>query len=74
MTMPFERTTAVLQTKEFLQMLARAEEPAIPERVRREAHRLLRHFPNKSDLQFAAYACHRMVGATRIRVALSQTP
>ena len=57
MTMPFELTSAVLQTREFLQMLARAEEPAIPEPIRREAHRLLRHFPNKNDLQFAADAC-----------------
>ena len=63
MTMPYERTRSVLQTKEFLQMLAWAEEPEIPEKIRREAQRLLRHFPGKGDLQFAANACPEWWGS-----------
>lgn len=57
MTTPYERTRSVLQAKEFLQMLALAKEQEIPEQIRREAQRLLRHFPDKGDLQFAANTC-----------------
>ncbi len=47
MTMPDERTRSIVQTREFLESLsAGAEGPGIPDSVKREAHRLLRHFPD----------------------------
>lgn len=51
MTIPFERTRAVIQTREFLQELQRT--PRVLKSVRKEAHRLLRHYPNLSDLNMA---------------------
>ena len=54
MTMPDERTRAVLQARAFLQELAAGEwGSALPPAVRREAHRLLRHYPNAHDLELA---------------------
>lgn len=55
MTMPHERTRAVLQTREFLKGLA-GKEPGIPQAVRQEAERLLRHYPDELDLAITAKA------------------
>ncbi|QAY90701.1 hypothetical protein CUN63_12490 [Pseudomonas sp. ACM7] len=51
MTMPHERTRAVIQTREFLVELSR--EDSLPERVRRDARFLLRHFPAERDVLLA---------------------
>lgn len=63
MTMPDERTRSVIQTREFLQMLEAADKTEVPENIRKEAHRLLRHFPRTMDLQFAANACPEWFGS-----------
>jgi hypothetical protein len=52
MTMPHERTKAVLQTRDFLIELTR--DASLPERVRQDAKFLLRHFPDKDDMYKAA--------------------
>ncbi|WP_305883159.1 BPSL0761 family protein [Pseudomonas sp. Irchel s3f7] len=46
--MPFERTRSVVQAHAFLTELACDTE--VPERVRKNAHFLLRHFPTKQDV------------------------
>lgn len=51
MTMPYERTRAVLQTRDFLIKLSR--DTSISEKIRHDAKFLLRHFPLKSDLEQA---------------------
>lgn len=51
MTMPGERTRAVIQTHEFLVELSR--DPSLPEKVRRDAKFLLRHYPSKADMERA---------------------
>lgn len=52
MTLPNERTRAVLQTKSFLYRLMDAKEtPRVPKSVREEARRLLKHFPSSVDLE-----------------------
>jgi uncharacterized protein (UPF0147 family) len=51
MTMPNERTRAVIQTREFLVELSR--DSALPEKIRRDAKFLLRHFPSPSDMRQA---------------------
>jgi hypothetical protein len=62
-TMPNERTRAILQTKEFLVELISAEEtPGLPETVRREARRLLRHFPGLMELHLAHRALPAVFG------------
>jgi hypothetical protein len=54
MTMPVERARSVVQAREFLQELMHSTD--VPESVRREARRLLRHYPSDGDLRLAASA------------------
>jgi hypothetical protein len=62
-TTPEERTRTVLQTKDFLVELIRPEQtPGIPDAVRREAHRLLRHYPGLSELALAHRALPMFFG------------
>lgn len=57
MTMPFERTRAVLATREFLQDLTdRSKTPRVPEGVRAQARSLLRHYPTSGDMTLAGRA------------------
>ena len=51
MTMPDERTRAVIQTRDFLVELSR--DSTLPEKVRRDAKFLLRHFPSKYEVLLA---------------------
>jgi hypothetical protein len=51
MTMPCERTRSVVQTRDFLEELSHDE--SLPERVRRDARFLLRHYPTKHDMLLA---------------------
>lgn len=54
MTLPFERTTAVVNTREFLVQLCCGEIKRVPREVRERARRLLKHFPGPLDLSIAA--------------------
>lgn len=66
MTMPAERTRAILQTRQFLQSLSTGDwETELPVEVRREAQRLLRHFPSASDVELAHLALPTWFGSTR---------
>lgn len=51
MSMPNERTRAVIQTGEFLLELSR--DPSVPERIRRDAKFLLRHYPDQFQMLLA---------------------
>lgn len=51
MTRPHERTRSVVQTYDFLVELSK--DTSLPERVRRDARFLLRHFPSKNDMLLA---------------------
>ena len=57
MTLPYERTRAVLNAREFLFRLStpyiESGIKRIPAAVRDEARRLLRHYPNVVDLKYA---------------------
>jgi hypothetical protein len=61
MTLPAERTRAVLQTRIFLEELADAS-LSLPDSVRHEAVRLLRHYPHKQDMHLANLACPTWFG------------
>ncbi|MFW9082215.1 BPSL0761 family protein [Pseudomonas sp. P2757] len=52
MTMPEERTRAVIQTHDFLVELSR--DKSLPEKIRRDAKFLLRHYPVEADMLLAA--------------------
>lgn len=65
MTMPSERTRAVLQTREFLQWVVTAElTPETLKRLKGEARMLLRHYPNSMQLHLAHLACPVWWGPT----------
>lgn len=50
MTLPDERTRAVIAGREFLlSLLDPKETPRVPRAVRQQALRVLRHFPGYSD-------------------------
>jgi len=53
-TTPDERTRAILHTKDLLVELLSAEQaPNVPEAIRDEACRLLRHYPSPAELGLA---------------------
>ena len=60
MTVPYERTHAVIQAVEFLTRLVSPYNKngikKIPKEVRQEALRILRHFPRPYDIYAAAKA------------------
>jgi len=53
MTLPIERTLAVIRTEKFLIDLRDPKKyPRVPKIVREEAHRLLRHYPSKYNMRY----------------------
>lgn len=54
MTMVNERTRSVVQTREFLRDLSRNE--SLPESIRIQAKRLLRHYPEPAAIWLAGKA------------------
>ena len=51
MTLPVERTNAVLRTEKFLLSLCDPKKtPRVPKAVREEARRLLKHYPSEYDM------------------------
>lgn len=51
MTMPHERALSIIQTRESLLDISRNQE--LPEAVRHEAQRLLRHYPAADEVLLA---------------------
>ncbi len=55
MTLPIERTNAVLNTEKFLLRLCIPKEtPRVPKSIREEARKLLKHYPSKYNMQYIA--------------------
>ena len=55
MTLPIERTNAVLNVERFLMDLRDPKKyPRVPLEVRKEAQRLLRHYPSKYNMKYIA--------------------
>ena len=53
MTLPIERTNAVLNVERFLMDLRDPKKyPRVPRAVRQEAGRLLRHYPSKYNMAY----------------------
>ncbi|WP_317848733.1 BPSL0761 family protein [Pseudomonas sp. GL-B-16] len=51
MTMPHERTRSIIQTRDFLVDLS--HDQALPDSIRNEARRLLRHYPTSNEILLA---------------------
>lgn len=63
MTMPHERTRAVICAREFLRELADPTvTPGLPVAIRSRAQTLLRHYPSPMDMQLAHLACPQWFG------------
>ena len=62
MTTPYERTRALLQTKQFLHRLASLGDDAIPLSMQIEAEALLRHYPGLVDIEAAHTASPDVFG------------
>lgn len=63
MTIPFERTRALILTYELLQRLQDPKEtPRVPRWLREEARILLRHFPTYSSIEMAHKALPHLYG------------
>jgi hypothetical protein len=57
MTLPIERTRAVMQTKQFLiDLLITSKTPRVPRRIREQAYNLLRHYPGIHDFEMVETA------------------
>ena len=55
MTVPSERTNAVMFTETFLLSLIDPKQtPRVPKSIRQEAHRLLRHYPSRFEMEVIA--------------------
>jgi hypothetical protein len=73
MTTSHERTRSAIQTRMLLEALcATARTAGIPEEIRREALRLLRHYPDGGHLDRAAIAWPEIWAPIRLRQ--SDTP
>lgn len=69
MTLPAERTRAIIYTKLFLErLLVPRLTPDVPETVRETARALLRHYPGTGDLELAHRALPEWFGPARIEV------
>lgn len=63
MTIPFERTRALIQTYQLLNRLQDPREtPRVPRWLREEARTLLRHFPNYAAIEMAHKALPHLYG------------
>ncbi len=51
MTTPLERTRAVIQTRALLVQIG--QDLSLPEAIRQEAYRLLRHYPSREEILLA---------------------
>ena len=63
MTIPFERTRALIETKSFLRKLLDTELlPQVPDSLRQHAEYLLRHYPSYADIELAHRALPDLFG------------
>lgn len=72
MTMPKERTRTIIQPRGFLVSPSRGL--ALPEAVRDEAHRLLRHSPSADEVLLAEMVEEQPEPAASIKHAISRKP
>lgn len=63
MTIPYERTRSILETRDFLRELQDPRlTPRVPASVREHARALLRHYPSYADIELAHKALPMVYG------------
>lgn len=63
MTIPFERTRALIEARELLKRLQDPKEtPRVPRWLREQATVLLRHYPSYADVEMAHKALPHLYG------------
>lgn len=62
MTTPYERTRALVQTKDFLRRLSSLGDEAVPLAILVEAETLLRHYPALAQIELAHQALPMIFG------------
>ena len=69
MTVPYERTNAVVSTHSFLLSLCDATQtPRVPKSVRQQAAHLLRHYPSKFQMDVIADREDNVPEAIKIKI------
>ena len=71
MTMPSERTRAVIHAREFLQELS--QDVSLPEHIRRQARHLLRHYPSRREMLLAGQVEERLTEGTLFQPTFSSS-
>lgn len=71
MTMPCERTRSVIQAREFLRELS--QDVSLPESIRWEAKRLLRHYPSRREMLLAGQVEERLTEGTLFQPTFSSS-
>jgi len=61
MTLPYERRWAVNNTREFLSDLL-CQDDSVPEEIKEEAYRCLRHYPGEYHMEEARKAAPEVFG------------
>lgn len=69
MTLPYERTRAIIQTEAFLIELSK--DKSLPDEMRQEARRLLRHYPSRKDVLLAGEIEEKLTSGTIFTPMLS---
>lgn len=63
MTLNYERYLAVKSTRRFLfSLMNPSETPRVPRKIRQEARRLLKHFPEEYHMETVAKECPTIFG------------
>jgi len=57
MTLPNERYSSLIRTRQFLEMLNRGKFNGTKKELRQEAYRCLKHYPGDLYLDELAYVC-----------------
>jgi len=71
MTMPSERTRAVIHAGDFLRTLS--QDASLPESVRRQATGLLRHYPSREEMLLAGQVEERLTEGTLFQPTFSSS-
>jgi len=62
MTMPYERSISLHNTREFLRSLLDRKATSVPKHIRTKAYWCLRHFPTSHDINITATKCPEVFG------------
>jgi hypothetical protein len=71
MTMPSERTRAVIHAREFLKELC--QDVSLPEPIRWKARQLLRHYPSRREMLLAGQVEEHLTEGTLFQPTFSSS-